>query len=75
MVTSCHPEQPASQRHMQKARKEIEVRTEKRGDIRALEPSLPPVEGPSLPALHTSISQVPLYQQVGLDARVASWGS
>lgn len=41
MVTSCHPEQPDSQRHMQKARKEMVVRTEKRGDTEALEPSVP----------------------------------
>lgn len=52
MVTSCHPEQPDSQRHMQKARKEMVVRTEKRGDTEALEPSVPTCRrpGPSLPS-------------------------
>ena len=52
MVTSCHPEQPDSQRHMQKARKEMVVRTEKTGDTEALESSVPTCRrpGPSLPS-------------------------
>lgn len=53
---------------MQKPRKEMEVRKEKRWDTEALEPSLPTYQSLSLPAPHLPDSQAASYQWVGLDA-------